>query len=352
MAKLYNTSVSREYLLQHAGCLSQIAGVRLFEYNYGRAHGVKGADVRTGSGLTFTVLIDRCMDIAFADYCGKPIGWICKNGITAPYYFENGGIDFLRSFVGGLTTTCGLTQAGAPGIDGEEVLGIHGRISHLPAEWFSFDESWKGDDLIIRVQGRVRETCLYAENLVLHREILCHLGESKIFVHDIVENQGYNESPFMLMYHINFGYPVISEHSRLYSSAQRVEAWNEEAKKGNGRWEFFESPTSGYRWQAFLHHMSTERERAAAAVVNEKINFGAYVAYSPGQLPFFNEWKMMGQQDYVVGLEPGISIPEGRLEARKNGRLAMLEPRESRSFAYEIGVLDGNEEIAQFISKI
>ncbi len=51
---------------------------------------------------------------------------------------------------------------------------------------------------------------------------------------DIVENQGYNETPFMLLYHINFGFPVVSEHTRLYSSAEKVEPWNDEAKNGDG----------------------------------------------------------------------------------------------------------------------
>lgn len=352
MARLFGTKVSREYLLQHAGCLSQIGGVRTFEYLHGRGHGVKAVDVRTGSGLSFVVLLDRGMDIAYAEHRGRPVGWICKNGIAAPPYFENGGLGFLRTFAGGLTTTCGLTQAGNSGVDGEETLGIHGRISHVPAEWFAIDEHWEGDDLVIRIEGRVRETCLYAENLVLHREIGCRLGESRIQVRDVVENQGYNESPFMLLYHVNFGYPVLSEHSRLYSSAERVEAWNDPAKQGNGQWDRFELPTPGYQYQNFLHHMPEDRERAAVAVVNEQLGFGAYVAYSPREMPCFNEWKMMGQQDYVVGLEPGVNIPEGRLEARKHGRLAALKPGESRSVAYEIGVLDGKDEIEGFVAEI
>ena len=352
MAKLYGRMLSRDYLVQHAGCLSQIAGVRTFEYRYGRAHGVKALDVRTGSGLSFVVLLDRAMDIAYAEHNGRPVGWICKNGIAAAPYFENGGLGFLRTFAGGLITTCGLTQAGDPGMDGDEVLGIHGRISHLPAEWFTYEERWEGDELTFRVQGRVRESSLYAENLVLHREISCRLGESVIRIRDVVENQGYNETSFMLLYHVNFGYPVVCEHTRLHSSAEKVEAWNEPARQGNGQWERFDLPVPGYQYQSFLHHMPQNRERVVAALVNEQLDFGAYVAYSPKEMPCFNEWKQMGQQDYVVGLEPGINIPEGRLEARKHGRLATLKAGESYSIAYEIGVLDGTKEIESFLATL
>lgn len=57
MANLYGKEICRKELLEYTGNISQIAGVRTFQYQYGRAHGVKAADVRTGSGLTVTVLL-------------------------------------------------------------------------------------------------------------------------------------------------------------------------------------------------------------------------------------------------------------------------------------------------------
>jgi hypothetical protein len=351
MAELYGKKISREELLQYAGSMPQIAGIRRFQYQNGRQHGVKAADVRTGSGLNFTVLLDRSIDIAYADYCGKPLSWVCKNGIVAPQYFENGGIGFLRTFSGGLTTTVGLTQAGEPGIDGDEVLGIHGRISHIPAETYSVHEDWEGDEYVMRIRGQMRETCLYAENMVLKREITCKLGESVISIKDTVENQGYNDTPFMLLYHVNFGYPVVSEHSRLYSSAERVEPWNDAAKTGNGKYDRFERPQKGYQFQNFTHYMPRDKDLVLLGIVNEELSFGGYLEYSPKEMPCFNEWKMMGQQDYVVGLEPGINIPEGRLQARENNRLAMLKPGESRNFNYRIGVLPDQAAIDTFIRR-
>ena len=317
MARLFGEELSGGQLRQRVGSMSQIAGVRPFRFTHGRADGVRADSVRTGSGLSFTVLLDRGMDIAHAEFCGRPIGWISRNGVVAPAFHEVPGFGWLRSFTGGLVTTCGLTQVGAPGLEGDEVLGLHGRISHLPAENFGFEERWEGEQYVMRVRGRMRESSLYAENLVLEREIVCRLGESSIEVNDVVENQGFNETPFMILYHINFGYPVVSEHSRLYSSAVSAVPWNEDARKGDGLYDRFHGPTAGYRFQVFALTMPEKRDRAYAAIVNESLGFGAYVSYSPKELPCFSEWKMMGQQDYVVGLEPGTNGSEGRMEARK-----------------------------------
>ena len=112
--------------------------------------------------------------------------------------------------MGGLLTTCGLTQVGAPGEDGDEVLGVHGRISHLPAESVNIHEAWQDEEYVIKIEGTLKETSLYAENLVLRRTITTKMGETRFWIHDSIRNEGYNETPFMVLYHVNFGYPVVS----------------------------------------------------------------------------------------------------------------------------------------------
>lgn len=342
---------SKEDLLPYVGHISQIAGATPFEFKGGRSEGVNGIEVKTGSGFRFTIIPDRGMDIANAEFCGKPIAWMCKNGIVAPQYFENGGYGFHRTFMGGLVTTCGLTQVGAPGVDGDEVLGVHGRISHLPAESVNIHETWQDEEYVIKIEGTLRETSIYAENLVLHRTIMTKMGESRLFIHDIIRNEGYNESPFMVLYHVNFGFPVVSENSKLYCSSKMVRPWiNQNGEKASGIHDKFESPTPNYRYNLFLHEVDMAQERAWFGIINEAITFGAYLTFNPSQLPLVTEWKMMGQQDYVVAIEPGNCIPEGRLEAGKNNRLHRLKPGERYEIEYEIGVLAGIEAIDSFKS--
>jgi len=49
-------------------------------------------------------------------------------------------------------------------------------------------------------------------------------------------------------------------------------------------------------------------------------------------LPYFVEWKQVGEQDYVVGLEPATNPPDGRAKVRASGELNFLKPEEKREF--------------------
>lgn len=343
----------RKELLQYVGHMSQIAGAVPFEFKGGRSEGVRGIEVKTGSGFRFTILPDRGMDIAHAEFSGRPLAWICPNGIINPQFFENGGIGFLRSFTGGLLTTCGLTQVGANCEDGQEELGIHGRISHTPAERVAIDEYWQGEEYIIKISGVMKETCLYAEHLVLRRTITTKMGESRLWVHDVIVNEGYHETPFMILYHINFGFPVVSEDSKLYASSTHVEPWiNAKGEPAEGIHDRFQHPQPDYAYNLFLHEVPKERDTVYFGIINEAARFGGYVATHPKQLPRVTEWKMIGQQAYVVAIEPGNCIPEGRVDAKKNNRLSTLQPGQRHEIDTEIGVLDNQESINQFMEMI
>jgi len=355
MAYLYGRDIKREEIQQSIGNMSQVAGAKVYCFDYGKSKGVRAIDVRTGSGFTFTVLPDKGMDIAYAEFCGKSLAWISKTGIVSSDYYEPQEKGFLRNFFGGLLTTCGLTQVGNPCEDSGEKLGLHGRISNTPAERFHIEKYWDADEYIINVKGQVRESFVFKENMVLTREIICKLGESKLYINDTVENQGYNETPFMILYHMNFGFPVISEDTKLMSSCPiiRIESKNAEANKEKKLCDRFQSPTKGYIHKSFFHSVPYKKEKVSLALINESMEFGLYISYSPKQLPYLTEWKMLGQQDYVVGIEPGNCIPEpeGRKGARDSGRLIVLRPGEVRKFSIEIGVLRDKDDIILYEEK-
>lgn len=54
----------------------------------------------------------------------------------------------------------------------------------------------------------------------------------------------------------------------------------------------------------------------------------------------------------MVGLEQGINIPEGRVEARKHGRLATLNLGQARSIHLEIVVLRDREDIDRLAAEV
>jgi hypothetical protein len=345
---IYEGDMGKNALLRHVGAMKQIMGAREVTYRGGRQEGVKAVEVYNDTGLSFTVLPDKGMDIGAASFCGKPLAWLCKNGIVGPQYFENGGAGFFRSFSGGLLSTCGLTNVGEGGFDGEMELGVHDRIGNLPAERVQVEEYWADDDYYVDIKGTVRQSCLYHENLTLTREISLKLGEPKIRVTDMVENEGYSDTPLMMMYHMNFGYPVLSPHTRLYSQARR--SWLLAGEETGVGYSEFLPPTKDYAYQCIAHDMP-DSDRVSVALVNNQLDLGIYVEYAPAQLPYFDVWKMTGEQDYVVGLEPGLSLPEGRKSARENGRLVTIHPEEVYIAVLEIGVLAGREQIEEHLQR-
>ena len=50
-----------------------------------------------------------------------------------------------------------MTYLGSPDNDRGEKLGLHGRISNLPAEEIALDSHWEENECIFRVKGKVRE---------------------------------------------------------------------------------------------------------------------------------------------------------------------------------------------------
>ena len=357
MVRLYGEDFSREELLKRVGDISQIGGVSRYELIEGKEKGVEAVDFRTGTGFNWTVLLGRGMDISRAEHKGIPLCWRSSTGDVASSYYEPEGLGWLRSFYGGLLVTCGLTYAGAPCGDEGEELGLHGRISHIPARNVCVDGRWEKDEYVMWARGKVIETSVFGENICLTREIKAKLGEARLFVHDIVENRGYRKTPHMILYHINGGFPVVSEGSELLSASLEVIPRDEEAKVGLEEYHKFLPPTPGFKERCYYHRMGTDSEgNVRAALVNKKLlggqGFGFYIKYPKSELPEFVEWKMNGEGIYVVGMEPANCWVEGRDKVRQKGRLSFLEPGERREYHLEIGVLSSKEEISILEGKV
>lgn len=331
MSELFGTEFTKTELYKRIGDISQIAGATPFEYTSGKAKGTSAIEIKNGSGLRLVVLPDRGMDIAYAEYKGTSYSYISKTGIvSSSHYTEK---DFLRSFHAGLLTTCGLTYMGAPCVDEGTELGAHGRISNTPAFDISIDQKWIENDYVICVSGKVREATVFGENLLLTRTITVKMGSNNINIHDTVENEGFNPAPFMLLYHINFGFPLLSENTVLETNCKNCRPRDEEAAKGFAKCCEFSKPIPQFKEQVFYRDSV---KNSYAVLKNNSIGISAKVSFDGTQLPFLIEWKQVAEQDFVVGLEPATYPPEGRAVARKRGELEFLEPQESRNFDINI----------------
>jgi hypothetical protein len=338
-----NNEQKRE-MLKHVGDASQLFGIKDYRLNGGRADSVRAFDVRNGSGLDFTIVADRALDIANLSYKGINLSYISKTGIVAPQYYNEKGLGFLRSFYAGFLTTCGMTYMGAPCNDNDEELGLHGRLSNSPAEEVSAGTDWEGDSGVMRIRGKVREAGVFAENLVLTRDIKCSYGENTIYIDDVVENNGFNEEPLMMLYHFNLGYPLLSSKSYLATPSVSIVPRDEDASGGVGECKRFQVPTHGYREQCFYHDLeASEDGKTYAALVNPIQKIAAVIRFNKRQLPRLIEWKMMGEGEYVLGIEPANCHVEGREKARREGELQYIKPGEKREFNLEICIVEGED---------
>ena len=216
----------KKYLNSHVGNIQQLIYARPLTYEEGRARGMKAYQVKNGP-LEFTVMADKCMDIAEASFCGHNISFLSKPGLMGRNHFDTNGAEAQRSIMGGLLFTCGLENICAPcSIEGRD-YPMHGRIRTTPAEHVGADACWQGDNYKVTLTGEMREGELFGENLVLRRTISTVYGKNRIYIEDRISNEGFRPEPMMLLYHMNVGYPFLSEKSRIILPTRAVQPRDE-----------------------------------------------------------------------------------------------------------------------------
>ncbi|MGI6239745.1 MAG: aldose 1-epimerase family protein [Christensenellales bacterium] len=296
----------------------------------GRGDGMRLFEVVTGGGLEMAVAADRCLDIYRLRFRGVNLGYFSASGYVAPAYFDARGDGFLDSFTGGFLTTCGLTHMGAAGMDGDEALGLHGPIGAAPADGAcAYIENGE-----IIVRGTMYQARQFSHKLRMDRVIRCPVGESAFTITDRVTNFGDRASPLMVLYHMNFGYPLLDEGARISVNSSKVVPRTAHAAKDLDTWNRATKPAAGFEEQCYFHFF--DGAQAIARVENAARGVAAEVSFDLGVLTQLTQWKMMGVRDYVMGLEPGTNDPDGRAAARANGTLRMLAPGETVELAVRV----------------
>ncbi len=307
---------------KYIGHPAQISGVEELILAKGKGKGMTLLQVRNGLGLEITLLADRAMDIARVTFKGNNLGYFSPCGYVALGFYDNRGAGFLKSFTAGFMTTCGLTAVGSPCTDNGEELPLHGTIANTPCENYSYEET----ESEITVKAQVRDAAIFAHQLVLKREYRISKTENKVLLCDKIKNIGSAEAPLEVLYHCNIGYPLLSENTVLDIPASVTEPRNDHAKKGLSDCLKMEKPQRGYEEMCYYHTLSQGKVSAYSPDIKKRVT----ISFDTAELPCFVEWKMMGEQDYVLGLEPGNCLPDGRDVMRQKGMLEFLKPDEEK----------------------
>ena len=313
------------------------------------AGGQRAVDAYNSSGLHFTLLPDRGLDIWTAAFKGKPLTWISQGSPHEPHY----GAPYLRILNGGLVFTCGLRHVGPPEADMAtgEWRDLHGDYSRQRAFDVSASGGWQGERYVAELRGAAAESALFGEQLRLNRTVRMALGEPSLEIQDVVENRGDAPTPLMVLYHYNFGYPTVHEGVRLHTAQARVIARNDRAREGLETWAEYGAATALFEEQVYFHDVKAGVDGMSAAVLADDA-FGIMLEWDADTAPYLTQWKNFRQGIYVCGVEPGNCVPEGQNRARESGRLVMLEPGAVSTFFTRLTVLDGGQAVAEAVAHV
>ena len=339
------------------GNINQVGGIETSVLDNGLGKGTRIAWVNTGSGLRYKIVIDRGLDIVDAFYNQHSLAWLSHAGVSSPRPDANKGFEWLRSFGGGLLTTCGLSHIGGPEADEFEERGLHGRISNIPAQIESVVQpNPAGGKFDMSITAIIKESRVFGPNLELRRTITSRLGEAAITINDVVTNCGNTKVPHMILYHCNFGWPLVDEGADIiWKGKCQSRGMEMDDKIFNAKHNYIkcQKPLDSHRGSGeacgFIDVAAGNNGVCTVGLRNRKLKMALVMKYKKKQLPCLANWQHWGAGEYVCALEPGTNPPIGQNKARKEKKLVELAPGKSRSYELELSILTGQQEIKKFI---
>ena len=111
-------------------------------------------------------------------------------------------------------------------------------------------------------------------------------------------------------------------------------------------------PEYGYAEKVYFHTLqSGDDGHVTCALVNRRIGLGLRLRFNSAELPCFTQWKMLGEREYTLGMEPANCLPLGRSAEREAGRLVELEVGEQIEAGFELSVVEGADAV-RFLVKV
>jgi hypothetical protein len=330
-----------EELRQRIGNVRQIAGYQRVQLQEGKGKGNEVLLVRNGCGLSFQISLSRAFDIGLCELYGIPVSWMSAAGPVSPHFYEKDGREWSRGFEGGLLATCGLTYMGKPNVDEGEALGLHGRISATPAELLRSEVVPTNTGYTCEFRGRVRQSSASGENIVLLRTIRTAPGSNRISIVDEITNEAFKPVDHMVLYHFNFGFPLVSETCHISIPEAQQRRWIQGDGPVDG-WERFPAP-SDMEPTVLLHEgVQDEQGWVQLAIENQvflngqKKHMQVDLRYLRESCPFLTQWRNPAKGGYVLALEPGNASTEGRATHRQRGTLPRLQAQETRRYEFTL----------------
>ena len=264
------------------------------------------------------------------------------------------GLGWLDGF-NEMMVRCGYEWTGHPGVDDNgQLLSLHGRAQNTPASTVKviIDEQ---APYTIHVRGQVAERTFKKTNLVTWTELSVAPGSNRFELHDELTNFADYEDEYQIIYHSNFGTPLLEEGAVFTAAATEISPFNDYAKAGLKDWQTYLAPTKGYDEMVFNLKPKADADGNTLAVLHNKSGeMGVAVGYNIKQLPVLTLWKNTDtkQQGYVTGIEPGTSYAYNTKYQRPLGLVPKIQPGETKHFDLSYTVLRNASETAAAVAEV
>ena len=253
--------------------------------------------------------VDNALDIVWLKYKGVNLSFLSKNGLN------DGSRDFVGNFEGGFLYTCGMDNVSGC-VSGKPV---HGSLHYKKCDIaYAFED---GENVV--VFGEVRESELFGKNLCMRRRFV--LTENELLIDDTIENLAFLDTEYVLLYHINYGYPFLDECLQMEIPALKSEPLTEIAEKRKDEMFRITKPVDGGDEDVYYHTLS----KGKVLLFNLEKNIFVTMKYDINDFPVTLEWKSMISGDYALGIEPSIT----RFDDFKTRR---LKPNEKKTYKIAI----------------
>ena len=344
---------------------AQGCSIRKLTLHGGKQEGVDVIVVDNGT-LKFSVCPTRGMGVLSVTMGDVFLGWNSPvTEIVDPKLINlqsRGGLGWLEGFNEWMVR-CGLESAGHPGVDrfinnvGDDAtmeLTLHGKIANIPASEVEVVIDPEPPHRL-RVRGRVEERMFYGPKLVLEAEISTVPGSNGFQLADLIVNDGEDEQEFQIIYHANFGPPLLEEGSTFAAAVERVTPFNQHAAKDLASYGNYQGPRLGFIEQVYCLRPKSDRAGRALIMLRNKARDKAVsMNFATGELPFVTLWKNTNalKEGYVTGLEPGTGFPNNRRIERKFGRVPKLPPGGTFKASIDVTIHTTSTEVAEVSNRI
>lgn len=335
---------------------SQAPSAKFSVHKCGLSSGVEVVAIDTGK-LRIQILPTRGMSIWKAHYAGdigsEAIQW--QSPVRGPVHpsfvplTEPSGLGWLDGF-DELLVRCGLESNGAPEFDenGRLKFPLHGRIGNKPAYRLELSI----DDLSgeLRLTGWVEETRFHFLKARLKTTFTTKLNSTEFQIEDEITNLSASPAEMQMLYHMNFGIPLLDAGSQVIAPVKELVPRNEHAASSIDNWQSYLGETTGFAEQVYFASLHADATGETAVLLkNAHGTRGAQLKFNTQQLPCLSVWKntTASEDGYVTGIEPGTNFPNPRSFEGSHNRVIKLEGNASTTLRVGFAFCPDESSVSQ-----